>query len=209
MKFKLSKIKKLSCFRRAFFDKGFLSDHTEQGVSKGAHHTGTKDDGDGIDAVFSQKEESADEQAGLDWTEVCKGNAGQVGHKKSQQQDGKSGGGNQCDNCRAQSGKNGLHAAEVAVLIVKMSQCQTDDKGRDDASKGTEHCTWNTCQTGADKGCRVNGDWSRSHLRNGDEVGKLSEGHQLVDVDNLVLNQRNCCISAAYTEQTNLNECKK
>lgn len=99
--------------------KGFLSDHTEQGVSKSTHHTGTKDDGDGVDAVFSQKEESTDKQAGLDWTEVCKGDAGQVGHEKSQQQDGKSGGGNQCDNCRAQSGKNGLHAAEVAGTYSK------------------------------------------------------------------------------------------
>lgn len=90
-----------------------------------------------------------------------------------------------------------------------MSQSQTDDKGWDDASKGTEHCTRNTCQTGADKGCRVNGDRSRGHLCDGDEDGELSEGHQLVDVDNLVLNQRNCCISAAYAEQTNLNEWQK
>ena len=132
--------------------KGFLSDHTEQGISKGAHHTGTKDDGDGIDAVFSQKEESADKQAGLDWTEVCKGDARQVRHEKSQQQDGKSGRGNQCDNCRAQSGKNGLHAAEVAVLIVKMSQCQTDDKGRYDTAQGTEDYAEGTGEPHADKG---------------------------------------------------------
>lgn len=49
----------------------------------------------------------------------------------------------------------------------------------------------------------------RGHLSNGDQIRKLSHGHQLVDVYDLVLDQRDRGVASAYGEHAHLDEGEK
>ena len=72
--------------------------------------------------------------------------------KKSKHEDGHSSRADQCNNGWAQSTKDCLNTAEVAVFIVKMCQNQTDDKGWDDASKGADDSAEWAGQSGSNEG---------------------------------------------------------
>ena len=90
-----------------------------------------------------------------------------------------------------------------------MGQGQTDDEGGDDTAQSAEDCAQGTCQPGPHKGGGVDGDRARGHLCNGDQIRKLSHGHQPVDVYDLVLDQRDRGVASAYGEHAHLDEGEK
>lgn len=59
---------------------------------------------------------------------------------------------NQRHDCGTQGTQYGLNAFKTAVFIVKVRQCQTDDKGRYDTAQGTEDYAEGTGEPHADKG---------------------------------------------------------
>ena len=68
-------------------------------------------------------------------TKIRKSYIFQVCVKKCQCQNGNTGRANQSNNSRTQSGENFLYSGKGAVFIVKVSQRQADNKGRDNAPK--------------------------------------------------------------------------
>lgn len=84
--------------------------------------------------------------------EILKTDPLDSGLEKSEKQDGETGRCNQRHDCGAQGTQYGLNAFKTAVFIVKVRQCQTDDKGRYDTAQGTEDYAEGTGEPHADKG---------------------------------------------------------
>ena len=111
--------------------RGGGASHQPQGKRKdGSDNTCSKDCCNRSDLPLTDRKESSCEEQKFDYMEVFQCNVRQSAMKHAKQKNGKSGIGDQGDHGRAQGSENLLDTAEIAVLIIEVSQCQTNDEGR-------------------------------------------------------------------------------
>lgn len=90
--------------------------------------------------------------------------------------------------------------------VPTQRECQTDNKGRNDTANRTDDNTRDTTKLHTDKSGRIDRNGPGCHFGNCNEIAELFQCHELLNIDDLILNQRDCSITAAYTEKTDLNK---
>lgn len=110
------------------------------------------------------------------------------------------------DGGRAQRGENALEAAGVFVFEIEDGEDRHDDTAWRHTTGGRDDGAGNACDFRADKGGGVEGDRSRCHLGDRDQMGELVHREPGVFADDLFLDQRQRCIAAAEREEPDLEK---
>ena len=188
---------------------GGSDDCAQQQIRDRTDDAAAEDGGDGAEFLFAQQREAAEEQQKLYDAEIAERDVREIRLEQAEEEDRQAGRGDQRDDRRAQRAEHALDAGEIAVFVVEIRERQADDERRDDAAQRAQHRAEHAREARADECRRVDGDGAGRHLRDGDEVGELFKGHQMMDVDDLVLDQRDRRVAAADAEQAHLDKAEE